>query len=223
MPYTTILEPLEADQWFIDNPDLREFVAQAKEIYLSTAHNREETLNRLEPHFAALLKKTGWLPEQFTQPNPDSSLEGGIGQWLLFRAQDRSLTVFSLVIPPNSETPIHDHLSWGLVGLYQGKQEETVYRRVDNGDLPGYAQLDIAGFYSVKSGDIYRILPPNEDIHSVKATTVFAPSVSIHVMSNDTGSIWRHKYSLEQETVRSFRSGYSNVLDNEKRKNYAQI
>lgn len=223
MPDTTILEPLEADEWFVDSQDLREFVTQAREISLSTADNREETLSALEPHFAALLKKTNWLPEQFAQPNPGSGLGGGIGQWLLFRAQDRSLSVFSLVIPPGSKTPIHDHLSWGLVGLYKGEQEETVYRRVDNGELAGYAQLEIVGVYQVQKGSIYRLLPPDGDIHSVKATTVFAPSVSIHVMGNDTGSILRHQYQLEQNTVRSFRSGYSNAPYKEQRTDYAKF
>ena len=26
-------------------------------------------------------------------------------------------------MPPGSSTPIHDHLAWGLVGLYRGTQE----------------------------------------------------------------------------------------------------
>ncbi|MBW4629493.1 MAG: hypothetical protein KME49_29275 [Brasilonema octagenarum HA4186-MV1] len=32
MFHATILEPLEADQWFVDSVDLREFVVTAKEI-----------------------------------------------------------------------------------------------------------------------------------------------------------------------------------------------
>jgi hypothetical protein len=52
---------------------------------------------------------------------------GGIGQWLLFRAGDRSLTLFSLVVPPEAQTPVHDHLAWGLVGLYRGTQDERIY------------------------------------------------------------------------------------------------
>ncbi|BAY60100.1 hypothetical protein NIES22_01570 [Calothrix brevissima NIES-22] len=215
MTHTTILESLETDEWFIDSPDLREFVAIAKQIVSHTAGDRQETLNTLEPHFATLLKKQDWLPEQFAQPNHQSGLGGGIGQWLLYRSQDRSLTIFSLVIPPNSITPVHDHLSWGLVGLYKGRQEETVYRRLDNGDVEGYAQLQNLGTYKVKSGDIYRLLPPDGDIHSVKATTVFTPSISIHVMGNDTGNILRHHYNPEAKSVKSFRSGYSNAPDKE--------
>ncbi|MER3494706.1 MAG: hypothetical protein C4323_22185 [Mastigocladus sp. ERB_26_2] len=223
MPHTTVLEPLEADQWFVDSPELREFVAIAKEIISSTTHNRTQTLNALESHFAALLNKENWLPKHFAQPNPDSSLGGGIGQWLLYRSQERSLTIFSLVIPPHAITPVHDHLSWGLVGLYQGKQEETVYRRVDSGELEGRAQLEIVGAYQVKTGDIYHLLPPDGDIHSVEATTVFAPAISIHVMGNDTGSIWRHQYNPKQGSVRSFRSGYSNISVKEQKESHAKI
>ncbi|MBH8575499.1 cysteine dioxygenase family protein [Nostocaceae cyanobacterium CENA369] len=211
MPHTTILEPLKADQWFVDSPGFSEFVATAKEIIASTSGDRTATLDTLEPYFAALLKKRDWLPQHFAQPNSSSGLGGDIGQWLLYRSQERSLTIFSLVIPPDSITPVHDHLSWGLVGLYQGKQEETVYRRLDKGELQGFAQLEIIDRYQVKSGDIYRLLPPDKDIHSVKATTVFTPSISIHVMGNDTGSILRNQYHPEQRSLRSFRSGYSNT------------
>ncbi|BAY28915.1 hypothetical protein NIES2107_07530 [Nostoc carneum NIES-2107] len=212
MTHTTILESLITDEWFIDSPDLHEFVAIAKEIVSNTTRDRQETLNTLKPYFAALLEKQDWLPVQFAQPNHHSGLGDGIGQWLLYRSSDRSLTIFSLVIPPNSITPVHDHLSWGLVGLYKGRQEETVYRRLDKGDVEGRAQLQNLGVYKVKSGDIYRLLPPDGDIHAVKATTVFTPSISIHVMGNDTGNILRNQYFPEQGIVRSFRSGYSNTL-----------
>lgn len=97
------------------------------------------------------------------------------------------------------------------MGLYKGRQEETVYRRLDNGEVERRAQLQSIGVYQVKTGDIYRLLPPDGDIHSVKATTVFTPAISIHVMGNDTGSILRHQYHPEQGSVRSFRSGYSNA------------
>ena len=54
---------------------------------------------------------------------------GGIGQWLLYRAEDESLSLFALVVPSGSSTPVHDHLAWGLVGLYRGEQDEEIYAR----------------------------------------------------------------------------------------------
>ena len=218
----TILEPLPEDQWFIESQELRSFVATVREISAITVDDRTQTLAKLEPYFQELLAQQEWLPQKFAQANPESKMGGSIGQWLLYRAKDRSLSIFSLVIPPGSTTPVHDHLAWGLVGLYKGRQEETVYRRVDQGETEGHAKLEVVEVRQLKPGDIYYLLPPEGDIHAVKTTTRFAPSVSIHVLGNDTGCVLRNQYKPEQESVRSFRSGYSNAPCKEE-KNHAQV
>ncbi|WP_341528349.1 hypothetical protein WKK05_03080 [Nostoc sp. UHCC 0302] len=223
MTNQTILEPLPEDQWFIESQELRSFVATVREISVRTADDRSQTLARLEPFFQELLAQQEWLPEQFAQVNPESRMGGGIGQWLLYRAKDRSLSIFSLVIPPGSTTPVHDHLAWGLIGLYRGNQKETVYRRVDNGSLAGHAQLQITEVRSLQPGDIYSLLPPDGDIHAVTTTSQSA-SVSIHLLGNDTGCVWRHQFIPEVDSVKSFRSGYSNApCKEEEEKENAQI
>jgi len=145
----TILEPLLKDQWFIESQELRSFVTTVREISACTANDRTQTLARLKPYFQELLAQQEWLPEKFAQVNPENSMGSGIGQWLLYRAKDRLLSIFSLVILPGSTTPIHDHLAWGLIGLYKGNQQETVYRRVDNSDTEGHAQLQITEVQSL--------------------------------------------------------------------------
>lgn len=217
-----ILEPLSADQWFVDSQELRSFVATVRYISADTIDNRERTLDKLEPYFEELLAQEGWLPEKYAQINPESGMGGGIGQWLLYRSQDRSLTVFSLVIPPGASTPVHDHLAWGLIGLYKGNQAETVYTRIDGGNVEGQAQLEVVEERSLQPGDIYRLLPPEGDIHAVKTTSA-SPSVSIHVLGNDTGCVWRHQFIPESHSVKSFRSGYSNAPCKEEEKANVRI
>ena len=129
---------------------------------------------------------------------------GGIGQWLLFRAGDRSLTLFSLVVPSGSATPIHDHLAWGLVGLYRGTQDEEVFAEREGRAEPARRR-------ALATGDFYALLPPREDIHRVRTTSPEA-SVSIHLLTNDTGCVWRHAYDPDTGAARPFRSGYVNVL-----------
>ncbi len=128
---------------------------------------------------------------------------GGIGQWLLFRAGDRSLTLFSLVVPAGSQTPVHDHLAWGLVGLYRGTQDEEIYAGEPDA-------LTLRERRALEPGDFYALLPPRDDIHRVR-TTSDETSVSIHLLTNDTGCVWRHAYEPESGAVRPFRSGYVNV------------
>ena len=43
------------------------------------------------------------------------------------RGTDRSC-LFSLVVPAGAATPVHDHLAWGLVGLYAGRRRRRSSR-----------------------------------------------------------------------------------------------
>ena len=135
---------------------------------------------------------------------------GGIGQYALYRAEDGSLCLFSLVIPAGAQTPIHDHLAWGLIGVYRGVQDETVYRRLDDGRDESKATLEIARQQTVKHGEFYTLLPPLDDIHYVK-TVSDTPSISIHLLANDTACVTRHRFDAASGIVTPFRSGYSNA------------
>jgi predicted metal-dependent enzyme (double-stranded beta helix superfamily) len=128
---------------------------------------------------------------------------GGIGQWLLCRAGDRSLSLFSLVVPSHAETPVHDHLAWGLVGLYRGTQREEIFAREHD-------ELRVVARRALSPGDFYELLPPRDDIHRVR-TTSEESSVSIHLLTNDTGCVWRHTYDPGSGAAHPFRSGYGNA------------
>lgn len=52
----TNLEPLPADEWFIENPDFRSFVATVQEISNKPNH-RSRTLHEIEPYFSQLLSQ----------------------------------------------------------------------------------------------------------------------------------------------------------------------
>ena len=197
------------DEFFLDTPAVRTFIAEVRQTLAAHA-DVPAALQALRPRFAALLADQEWLPDAFAAPYAASGMGGGIGTWLIFRAADRSLSLFSLVVPPGAETPIHDHLAWGLVGLYRGAQAETVYQRTDDGAADDHATLDVAQVNALRPGDCYTLLPPDGDIHAVRTTSDEA-SISIHLLANDTGCVLRHAFDPEHAHVRAFRSGYSNV------------
>src|SRR5262245_4967904 len=122
----------QAFGFLVDTPEIRALVDEARRLTAA----EPETSRRLEvlkPAFATLLAADGWLPLTYASPDFTSGMGSGIGQYALYRAEDGSLTLFSLVIPAGAETPVHDHLAWGLIGVYRGRQHETVYRRLDDG------------------------------------------------------------------------------------------
>jgi 3-mercaptopropionate dioxygenase len=196
------LEPLAADEFLLDTPRVRAFVADARTLIERTPDAAGAT-HALEPLFAGLLADATWLPPELQQDAPASGMGGGIGQWLLYRAADRSLCLFSLVVPPGAATPVHDHLAWGLVGLYRGTQDEELYR-------PGRDRLELFRRRSLEPGDLYALLPPKDDVHRVR-TTSQETSVSIHLLANDTGCTLRHTFDETTGEARPFRSGYVNA------------
>ena len=117
-----------ADEFVLDTPTVRAFIAGVRSA-IAGAASPGAACDAIRPAFSRLLADPDWLAPEYARDAPESGMGGGIGQWLLFRAGDRSLTLFSLVVPAGSQTPVHDHLAWGLVGLYRGTQDEEIYAR----------------------------------------------------------------------------------------------
>jgi predicted metal-dependent enzyme (double-stranded beta helix superfamily) len=195
--------------FIVDVPEIRALIEETRRL-TATIASPADRVEALKPAFSRLLAADGWLPDAFASPDHTSGMGGGIGQYALYRADDGSLCLFSLVVPAGVSTPVHDHLAWGLVGVYRGAQEDTTYQRLDDGTDPGRARLRVASQLIVSRGDFYALLPPEGDIHYVN-TVSESPSVSIHLLANDTACVWRHRFDLDAGTVTAFRSGYSNV------------
>ena len=195
--------------FLVDVPEVRALVDETRRLTHAIADTAAR-VDALRPAFGKLLAADDWLPKEYAEPDLQSGMGSGIGQYALYRAEDGSLCLFSLVIPAGAETPIHDHLAWGLIGVYRGRQSETVYRRLDDGQDESKANLEVARRQTVKRGEFYTLLPPLDDIHYVK-TVSRRPSVSIHLLANDTACVTRHRFDAAAGTVTAFRSGYSNA------------
>lgn len=200
---------MATEEFLADTPALRRFAADVQRA-IRRDDDPGRRVEALREPFASLLATDGWLPAMFAQPDEASGMGGGIGQYLLYRCEEPVFTVFSLVVPPGAQTPVHDHLAWGLVGLYRGEQREEVYALIAGDPDRGEARLELLEERTVGQGDFYPILPPDTDIHRVTTTSV-APSISIHLLGNDTGCVVRHRYDPAAATAQSFRSGYSNA------------
>ncbi len=207
--HAPVSAPSDEDEFLLDTPVVRDFIGAVRAA-IAASDGPAAAIDAIRPTFAALLQDPAWLPDDYQAPSPNSGMGGGIGQWLIFRSAARDLSLFALVVPSGSATPVHDHLAWGLIGLYRGEQEETVFARRDD-DAPVGEREDLAQSLQriVQAGELYPLLPPVEDIHRVRTISA-ETSVSLHLLANDTGCIWRHAFNPETAEVRPFRSGYVN-------------
>ena len=126
-------------------------------------------------------------PIGYQRDAPQSGMGGGIGQWLLFRAADRSLCLFSLVVPSGLDDPRPRPPRLG--------PDRLVSRQSGRGVLPARPRTALSSCAGARSSRATstRLLPPQDDVHRVR-TTSDCTSVSIHLLANDTGCILRHTY-----------------------------
>lgn len=104
-------------------------------------------------------------------------------------------SIVSLVWLPGQETVIHDHVTWCVVGVHQGEEEETLYRHVDNGAEPPHL---VRYAHSVNHEGATGFFVPPGDIHKVRNSSD-RKVISIHVYGADIsvlGSSIRRRYDL---------------------------
>jgi predicted metal-dependent enzyme (double-stranded beta helix superfamily) len=157
-----------------------------------------ETVLAIEPHLQRLVREHGWLEEPYRRTIPSKPY----AQYLLHRPDDSLFSVVSFVWNPGQGSPIHDHCTWGVIGQYEGEEEEARFRLHEN-------KLERVRVALARPGDVSHVYPPSRDIHQILNRTS-SPTISIHIYGGDIGSQQRHVYDPESAEVRPFVSGYDN-------------
>lgn len=114
----------------------------------------------------------------------------GYRQHVLHTASDGMFSLAALVWLPGQSTPIHDHLSWCVVGVHEGNEVESRYLLAD-GYLIEYERAE------AQQGSVGGLMPPG-DIHRV-TNSGGTTTVSLHVYGADlscSSSSIRRRYDL---------------------------
>jgi predicted metal-dependent enzyme (double-stranded beta helix superfamily) len=197
------------DEFICETLEVRQFIGKVQSIIAGTP-SIPERLAAIRPFFSELMVDPHWLPNEFRRTYKHGGMGKGIANWLLYRDTEGTLSLSALVLPHGAATPVHDHLAWGLVGLYVGEQDEEIYEPdVPVHDDDHHIDLKLAQKKHLTVGSFYELIPPIGDIHRV-ITTSQEPSISLHLLGNDVGCILRHRFEPETGAVASFRSGYTN-------------
>jgi predicted metal-dependent enzyme (double-stranded beta helix superfamily) len=79
---------------------------------------------------------------------------------------ESGLTLVRARFGPEQPTPIHSHGTWGVVGVYKGRDRYEVWRRLDDGTGEGYAEVEMVEERILEPGDVAIIPSPPQDIHA---------------------------------------------------------
>lgn len=112
-------------------------------------------------------------------------------QHVLHTDDDGSFSIVALVWRPEQRTSIHDHVTWCVVGVLEGTEQEALYKLSESG-RPVEAETRVN-----HSGTVCGFAPPG-DIHQV---TNAGPgnAISLHVYGADIsrlGTSIRREYEL---------------------------
>jgi len=146
-----------------------------------------------------LVRHDDWLPEDCARPRPER-----YSQYLLHADARQRFSVVSFVWGPGQATPVHDHRTWGLIGMLRGAENAQGFARSPDGRL-----LPEGAAVRLEPGQVEAVSPRVGDIHQVSNAYADRTSISIHVYGGNIGAVRRAVYDLDGQE-KPFISGYTN-------------
>lgn len=156
---------------------LARFIALAAERSRSPAQPADCVL-ALAPLMLDLVAQA----DEFLQPQHYRSDPAHYARNLVHESPDASLSLYTLVWLPGQWTPVHDHGSWGVVGVLEGVLEERSYVRtsLDRGADEGIA-LVRGGVILLAPGAVTSFVPNPDHIHVTGVPPERSRAVSLHL------------------------------------------
>ena len=110
------------------------------------------------------------LPPTHTTPG-----SGCYARHLLHCDPQGRFCAVAIVLTPGQSTPVHNHTTWGVIGVVTGREREIRYRRGDDGAL-----VELGTGFNLP-GEMSIVIPPR-DIHRIEgAAEDGGLTISIHV------------------------------------------
>jgi predicted metal-dependent enzyme (double-stranded beta helix superfamily) len=149
-----------------------------------------------------VLMKHNWLHAYMCQPNAADPNSAGIHK--LHEDDDHTLGVFVVTWLPGDETPPHDHGTWAVIAGLEGSETNHRWKRVDDGRVPGYADVRRERSERIDAGTIVSMAP--DTIHSLHNDSG-GQSVTLHVYGVNVDFTDRHKFDPVAHSMAPYRFG----------------
>lgn len=169
-------------------PILNDLVRSVESV-LALEKDPEDLPGAVAQALRPFLRHPGLLTPAQREPDPER-----YRQHILHVDEEGAFSIVALVWLPGQSTKIHDHVSWCVIGLAEGREREESYRLVEE---HGDSYLLPIGECTSTAGAVSALHPPG-DIHTVSNPGP-GTAVSIHIYGADVrklGSSIRRLYEL---------------------------
>jgi predicted metal-dependent enzyme (double-stranded beta helix superfamily) len=179
----------------MSQPDyaLDQFVADLQTA-AANINDTKALLKHLKPKVEALAQS----PDLLARVDKTIDAAQGFSFNLLHEEPDHSLAVSLFSWSPRFATPVHDHRTWGIVVGVIGDEVNVFYRRNDDGQTDGHAELSQLSEISLKPGEALLLMP--DIIHAVRNDSDEV-SVSLHVYGKHINHTGRSRYDADKQTI----------------------
>jgi len=177
-------------------PALEAFIAEAT-VRSRRQPEPADCVLALAPLMLDLIDHAG----TFLEPQHYRSGAAGYSRNLIHEASDKSLSLYALVWLPGQWTPVHDHGSWGVVGVIEGVLEERSYVRLSP-DRGADQEIDLArgGSLLLRRGGVTTFVPNPDHIHVTGVPAERSRAVSLHLYGRMMSNF--NIYDLQSRTRR---------------------
>ena len=158
---------------------LAPFVRLVNEV---TASERDPItlIDRCAPALSALIttqpEEVARFVDTLDWPSPEDEMYRRVR---IREAADGSWSLYAITWLEGQATPIHDHGTWGVVGVLQGALAEHMMSRVDGGDGDEGVELLPAGVCILQPGSVNTFMAEPDHIH--RSGPLAGPTASLHL------------------------------------------
>jgi predicted metal-dependent enzyme (double-stranded beta helix superfamily) len=175
---------------------LSRFVEDLRRLTRGTSDPRE-IIGQVRPLARDLALARGWLESRHYTGDEAQ----GFGAHLLHEEADHTLAIMAAAWLPGRGAPPHNHGTWAVVAGVDGEEENTFWKRVDDGSRPGYAEIVRQGVRTFGPGEVVSFLP--DSIHSVHNGGERV-TVSLHIYGKHLNYTGRSQFDPEKRTETPF-------------------
>jgi 3-mercaptopropionate dioxygenase len=155
---------------------------------------------RVADRLQSLLLERNVLDPRYTRPKSDTYVLYPV--WV---ESDGSFCIATAVWDVGQVTPVHDHGTWGVIGIYQGVEHEVRFKPEV---MSGKVKVRQTEERNIPERQVIVCCTSDQDIHRVGCGSGM-PCVGIHIYGADIGTIQRHVYDPETGDVRTFVSPWT--------------
>lgn len=171
-------------------------VVQSLNSIVDAGRDDYDTVKAVAPVLSTLVAVDDWLPRELRRDIPDKNY----AVYLLYRDPGDRYSMVAVVWKALADTPIHDHIVWGVSGQLEGTLVETNFQRIPDPSRPSGGRMEPTGEFMATPGMVTWVVAP-DDVHLARNLSN-GPAIAIQIYGADFTKVeGRHRYGADGTLV----------------------